>query len=239
MRVLSIVHQDDAGSGVFGDAAQERGLAVEEWRPDSGGAGPSLPLGEYGAALVFGGSMNVHEGDEHPWLAREKEVLESLLGEHYVPMFGVCLGAQLIAEVAGGRVARARRPEIGWYPVRLLPEAAGDPLAAGLASEFPTFQWHSYAFEPPPGSVVLAESDVCPQAFRLGERVWGIQFHAEVTEAIAGSWIANYGTDGDAVRIGFDPVSAGDETARRIAAWNRLGADLCERFLDVAGRVAV
>jgi GMP synthase-like glutamine amidotransferase len=238
MRLLSIVHQDDAGSGVFGETARERGFEVDEWRPDTGAEEPPSPLGEYDAALVFGGAMNVHEEHEHPWLAADKRVLGELLREHETPLLGVCLGAQLIADVAGGRVSRAEEPEIGWHPVRLAPAAASDPVAGALPSEFEALQWHSYSFEPPPGAVVLAESDICAQAFRLGERVWAVQFHAEVTDEILGHWIENYREDEDAVRIGFDPEAAAAEAARRLHDWNRLGAGLCGRFLDVAERAA-
>ena len=70
---------------------------------------------------------------------------------------------------------------------------------------------------PPEGAAILARSPVCPQAYRVGESAWGIQFHAEVTAADAADWIADYRTDEDAVRIGVDPEALG----RRDAAEDR------------------
>ena len=103
------------------------------------------------------------------------------------PLLGVCLGTQLLAEAAGGSAGRASEPEIGWRQVELTPEGAADPLLAPLAPAFEAFQWHSYEAAPPPDAVTLARSPVCPQAYRIGEQAWGIQFHAEVSAADAES----------------------------------------------------
>jgi GMP synthase (glutamine-hydrolysing) len=105
------------------------------------------------------------------------------------------------------------------------------PLAPG----FTGFQWHSYEAVPPDGAAILARSPVCPQAFRIGERAWGIQFHAEVTAADVDGWINDYRSDGDAVRIGLEPEALRKETEEKIAGWNRLGRELCGRFLDAVG----
>ena len=231
MRVLAVVHQDDAGPGVFADAARERG-ELEVWRPDEE-LGPRLVEVDPDAVMVFGGAMDAHEEDRHPWLWREKRWLAGLI-DREVPILGVCLGAQLLAEAAGGQVRRASEPEIGWLDVRLAPAAAGDPLLGGLPQRFTSFQWHSFEAVPPPGATVLAHSEHCLQAYRLGHRAWGIQFHAEVTSAVLEGWIAGYATDPDAVRIGLDPEALRKESAAAIGSWNELGRSLCERFLDVA-----
>src|SRR5687767_3841010 len=119
MRVLTIIHQRDAGPGVFEAAAEERGAQLERWHPAEG---EPLPEGLPDAAIVLGGAVNVH--DPEPWFAPEKALLRELFGRR-VPMLGVCLGAQLVAEAAGGSVRRAREPEIGWHPVTV--EAGDDP----------------------------------------------------------------------------------------------------------------
>ncbi len=80
-----------------------------------------------------------------------------------------------------------------------------------------------------------ARAEVCPQAYRIGERAWGIQFHAEVTAADAEKWIDDWREDEDAVRIGLDPDALRSETREKIAGWNRFGRDLCGRFLDAVG----
>ncbi len=105
MRVLAVVHQDDAGPGVFADAALERG-SLEVWRPDEE-LGPRLVEVDPDAVMIFGGAMHAHEEAEHPWLRREKWWIAGLL-ERRVPLLGVCLGSQLLAEAAGGEVRRRR-----------------------------------------------------------------------------------------------------------------------------------
>jgi hypothetical protein len=87
---------------------------------------------------------------------------------------------------------------------------------------------------PPAGAVILARSPVCSQAYRIGDRAWGIQFHAEVTAADAEKWIGEWREDEDAVRIGLDPEALLAETREKIAGWNRFGRKLCGRFLDAA-----
>ena len=106
-----------------------------------------------------------------------------------VPTLGVCLGAQLVSEAAGGSPRRAPEPEIGWVEVELTPEGRADPLLGALPERFEAFEWHSYEAGPPEGAVTLATSPVCIQAYRLtGARAWGIQFHAEVTRPDVDAW---------------------------------------------------
>jgi GMP synthase (glutamine-hydrolysing) len=231
MRVLSIIHGRNARSGVFAEAIRAAGHELEE---------RSFALGEppgdvraYDALVVLGGSMNVHETRDHPWIAPERRLIEDALAAE-IPTLGVCLGSQLLASVAGARVYRVDEPEIGWFDVETTPEATGDPLLGGFPDRFRAYQWHSYASELPDGAVELARSPVCLQAYRLGESAWGTQFHAEVTEEICDSWIAAFHTDPDAVAQGFDPPAAREEVAREIGRWNELGRSLADALLAVA-----
>jgi GMP synthase (glutamine-hydrolysing) len=228
MRVLAIVHQRDAGPGVFADSVRARGAALDTWVP-SAGRPPEEPEG-YDAVMVFGGAMHADHEDRHPWLRDVKAHLRGLLA-HDVPVLGVCLGAQLLAEAAGAPARRARDPEIGWHEVEVTQEGAADPLLAPLAPRFIAFQWHSYEFPLPPGATPLARSGVCLQAYRAGSAI-GIQFHAEVSAADAAGWIDDYHSDEDAVRIGLDPEALRRETNAAIGTWNELGRALCDRFLD-------
>jgi GMP synthase (glutamine-hydrolysing) len=214
---------------VFGESAVELGHELVEWLPSEA---PPPALDGVGAAIVFGGAMNVDEEDAHPWLRDEKAFLRRLLAEG-PPVLGVCLGAQLVAEAAGAEPRRASEPEIGWLEVELRPEARDDALLGPLPQRVDGFQWHSYEAPLPPGAVPLAASPVCLQAYRLdGGRGWGLQFHAEVTRESVELWLADYREDPDAVRIGLDPEALRAETARKIEAWNQLGRGLCARFLE-------
>ena len=154
-----------------------------------------------------------------------------------MPLLGVCLGSQLLARAAGGEVARAREPEIGWHPVELTDAGADDPLLGPLAPRFEAFQWHSYECRPPAAAELLATQPGLRQAYRLGDRAWGIQFHAEVSAADAAALDRRLRGDQDAVRIGVDPAALGAQTSERIAAWNELGRGLCERFLARAAQL--
>jgi GMP synthase (glutamine-hydrolysing) len=231
MRALAIVHQPDAGPGVFADELRDRSVELDEWKLSERGSAPPREISDYDAVLTFGGAMHADQEDRHPWLRFEKDFLAAMLDDG-MPILAVCLGTQVLADAAGGRAQRASEPEIGWFEVEVTEEGATDPVIGPLAPSFTGFQWHSYEALPPDGAAILARSPVCPQAYRIGDRAWGIQFHAEVTAADVSHWIDDYQEDEDAVRIGVDPEKLRNETAPRIEEWNRLGRELCGRFLD-------
>jgi GMP synthase-like glutamine amidotransferase len=232
LRTLAISHQRDAGPGVFAEAIIAAGSDLDVWHVAESDEPPADPFG-YDAVLSFGGAMHADQESDHAWIAPEKALLAELL-EAEKPLLGVCLGAQLLAAASGGRVARASQPEIGWHQVELTDEGATDPLLAPLAPEFEAFQWHSYECVPGPDWTLLARSPVCAQSFRVGERAWGIQFHAEVSASDLFHWAADYAADPDAVRIGIDPDELRAASEPRIGAWNQLGRDFCTRFLVAA-----
>src|SRR5215208_6208874 len=228
-RALAIVHQADAGPGVFDEAIRGVGAELDIWSISDDAEPPADPAG-YDAVLSFGGAMHVDHEDEHPWLAPEKALLADLLAGG-IPLFGVCLGAQLLAEAAGTAARRSTVPEIGWFDVELTAAGRDDPVMGPLAPVFTAFGWHSYECPLPPDAVPLAGSETCLQAFRIGERAWGIQFHAEVSTADAEFWIRHYDTDPDAVAAGIDPTALWQESKPLLPAWNQLGRDLATRFI--------
>jgi GMP synthase (glutamine-hydrolysing) len=223
MRLLAIVHESDAGPGVFAEAIADAGADLSHWAPPTESAPPNV-VDDYAAVIALGGSMDPDQTREHPWLEGEKRLLGRLL-DAGVPLLGVCLGAELLAEAAGGSVERSRTPEIGWYEVRPSSGAAGDPLIGPLSGPVSALEWHSYEFSLPPGATELARSDSCLQAFALGRAAWGIQFHAEVTGPDLDAWIEGHDGDREAFRA---------QSRAEIAGWNELGRALCRRFLEVA-----
>lgn len=139
--------------------------------------------------LVMGGPMNVDETDKYAFLAPERRLLAELIAEDR-PLMGICLGSQLIARSAGARVYPKRPKEIGLFNVTPTPAAASDPLFSLLAGPTEVFQWHGDTFDLPPGATLLASSERFPhQAFRLGRRVYAIQFHIECNLTIARKWV--------------------------------------------------
>jgi GMP synthase (glutamine-hydrolysing) len=228
MRVLSITHQANAGAGAFGETP---GAELVGWTPLSG---EPPPLDEIDAVMVFGGEMHVDQEHLHPWLRGEKELIRALL-ERDMPLLGVCLGSQLLAEAAGARPQRAAAPEIGWRRIEVTEEGRADPVIGPIAPSFEVFEWHSYEAPLPPDGVALARNEACLQAFRVnGRSAWGVQFHAEVTAADLGSWLDGWHEDADAVGTGLNPDAVRSDSERLIGAQNELGRGLAERFLAQA-----
>jgi GMP synthase-like glutamine amidotransferase len=192
VRVLSVVHELDAGAGVFGD--------FDTWVPSSG----PPPEDGFDALMIFGGSMHVDQNDGHPWLTAEKRFIREQL-ERGTPILGVCLGSQLLAEAAGAAPFRMPEPEIGWYDVEITEAGAADPVLGPLAPSVELFEWHHYAAPLPPGAVELARTPTSVQAFRIeGRPAWGLQFHAEVTHENLMSWLDGW-EDAEARFTALDP----------------------------------
>ncbi len=229
-RILAITHPGGGTSGVFLDGARAAGRELEEWMPAMSPQ-PPRPPADYGGLLILGGDQNVCEQDRFPYLTAELELTRDWLAGGR-PALGVCLGAQLIAEAAGGAVFKATERELGWLDVERLPAAATDPVLGFGDEHLTALQWHSYAVEPPPGATLLARSPVCAQAYRLGD-AWGVQYHPEVTRAILEEWITD-------LHGGLDTVTAArDEAALRaglqdgsLERWNAYGRELFRRFAE-------
>jgi GMP synthase-like glutamine amidotransferase len=121
--------------------------------------------------------------DEHifPWMVAEKRLIGAAISQGKV-VLGICLGAQLTASVLGTPVYKNRHPEIGWFPVRLTPDARDSAIFGFLPEALHVFHWHGETFDLPVGATRIAESEAClNQAFNYGARVIGLQFHPEST----------------------------------------------------------
>jgi len=190
MRLLVVEHEADAGLGLLGERFEELGVETAVVGPDAGRPVPAS-LDGYDGLIVLGGTMGPTDDEEAPWLPATRRLLVDAI-ERSVPALGVCLGAQLLATAAGGHVRRIPgAPEVGLYAVRLADAAADDPLLGGFEAELPVVQWHWLeADRLPEGSEVLASSPACRnQAFRIGDRAWGVQFHPEALGDTAQLWV--------------------------------------------------
>lgn len=148
-----------------------------------------VDVSRYDGLIVLGGPMGVYESDQHPHLRREIALVKHAI-EQDKPVLGICLGAQIIAHALGARVAPLPTKEIGWYDVELTSDGRRDPMLSELGEGEPIFQWHGDGFALPEGAVRLAASSACPeQAFRYGERVYGLQFHLEVDASMVDRWL--------------------------------------------------
>jgi GMP synthase-like glutamine amidotransferase len=150
-------------------------------------AGTSLHTGEtlppnpdgYDWLIVMGGPMNVYQYRDHPWLLPEGKLIRETISAGK-RVLGICLGAQLIADVLGAKVFQNPYREIGWFTVHAVPAGAASPFA--LPPETLVMNWHGDTFSLPSGSTWLAESEGCAhQAFAIGRRILGLQFHLETS----------------------------------------------------------
>jgi GMP synthase (glutamine-hydrolysing) len=232
MKVLAILHGSNVPAGVFGEEAEQRGHQVDAWSL-AWGMPPPAPIDDYGAVMIFGGAMHADQDERHPWLREENLFLQRLLHLH-VPLLGICLGAQLLAKAAHAEIKAMPEPEVGWVDVELTAEGADDPLFAGLPGRFPALSWHYYELTAPAGAQVLAHSDRCAQAFRLGDSVWAVQFHPEVTRPILEEWFA-----AEPDEVPGSPEEFLAEFDSHASGWDAFGRRLCGNFIEAAERVAV
>jgi len=145
--------------------------------------------------VVMGGPMNVYEYRLHPWLREEKKFLAAALEAKKI-VLGVCLGAQLLAEVLGAKVYQNPEKEIGWLPISLRSGSGTELFFSGVPRELTVFHWHGDTFDLPAGANWLASSVGCiHQAFAYGERVVGLQFHIETTPMSVAALIENCGNE--------------------------------------------
>ncbi len=187
--VLVLRHGPDVPAGYLGDALDAAGVPVATAALDSGAEVPDHV--DWSGVVSLGGEMGAYDEGRYPFLAAEKSFLRKA-ADAGVPVLGICLGCQLLADALGGRAFRAPVIELGYFPVRLTAAGETDPVVSCLTG--PTLVWHQDTWELPPGAELLAESDRYPQAFRLGEVV-GIQPHPEASPDITRRWAATEGLD--------------------------------------------
>ena len=186
MRIHWLQHADFEDLGCIGPWLEAEGHVVSGTRLYAGETPPAVSA--FDALIVMGGPMNIYEYDRHPWLRGEKALIRGAV-DAGKRVLGICLGAQLLADVLGGPVTRNAESEIGWFPLQLSEAGRRSPFFAGLPPRFTGFHWHGDTYALPPGAECLARSEGCAQqAFSLGEHVLGLQFHLEVARANAEEW---------------------------------------------------
>ncbi len=230
MELLVIDHHPTTGPCRFTEVLDGR-ADLASWRSiDVPGGGP-LPtdLDDVGGIVVMGGPQSVTE--DHPWIAGELDLLRRAVDAD-VPVFGVCLGAQLLATATGGEVTTRPLPEIGFVPQRRLEEGASDELTAGWPDGAATVLWHGdQVTRLPDGAVALLEGDEGVTAWRIGS-AFATQSHPEVDAAQLARWVELEDLDGQLRASGIDPDVFIAEAARREPFLLAVGLSLFGRFVD-------
>ena len=151
--------------------------------------------------IVMGGPMNIYDDAKFPWLAAEKRFLKEAI-DHRKIVLGICLGAQLLADVLGAKIYANRHKEIGWFNIRKVKTDQNTGIAALFPDTFEAFHWHGDTFDIPDGAEHFLQSAGCKnQGFTLGERVLGLQFHLEIAKSGAESLIIQCGNEIDKGRF--------------------------------------
>jgi GMP synthase (glutamine-hydrolysing) len=197
--LLVVENEPDAGPAMFQPWLDSSGVGVDICRPYAGDDIPAFV--EHDGLLVLGGEMGANDDHKAPWLGKLKTTLE-LTTDRGLPVLGVCLGAQLLAAACGGSVeASPSGGELGLGRVDINGAGRRDRLLGGIPSPAEAVQWHRDDITRlPTGAVSLASSPLCPvQAYRIGLRAWGVQFHPEANGELVQAW-ADAENDAPSVR---------------------------------------
>lgn len=235
-RLLVFQHVAHEILGTLDPLLRDRGFRIRyvnfDRHPD---AEPSTE--GYDGLVVLGGPMSADDTERYPHLAVEAAAIRKAVDQG-IPVLGICLGAQLLALALDASVRRNPRREIGWYPVTPTDAGNADPLLSHFGGSQPVFHWHGDTFSVPEGALHLASSEHCTnQAFRFGDRVWGLQFHLEVDEPMIDRWLEipvmrdELEQDAD----NADAASIRESTTALIAPMQELGDRVFSEFLSCFG----
>lgn len=189
-KVLVFQHVAHKILGTLNPSLKEHGLRMRyinfERTPD---IHPSVE--KYNGLIILGGHMGVYEADKYTHIKVEMKLIEEALKKN-IPILGICLGSQLLAHVLGASVRKHEEKEIGWHDIHLTDEGRKDALFSEFKKTEKLFQLHGDTFDVPRTAVHLAKSEQChSQAFRYGDKVYGLQFHLEVDGPMIQRWLDN------------------------------------------------
>ena len=184
--ILSIQNIEFETLGSLEELIQSDGYVIENIEAQT----EPMPqnTGDYTAIIILGGPMSVY--DNLGYIVKEQELIRDAI-KNKVPVLGICLGSQLIAQATGGNVYKGSKKEIGWYNVTLNHNGQNDLFKDIKSKTMRVFQWHGDTYDLPSTATIMASSELYPQAFRIGTAV-GIQFHLEVNYEMIKRWTHEY-----------------------------------------------
>lgn len=226
MRIACLKHHPAEGPAAIADWAESRGILLEVFEAYQGNFPES---GDYDALVAMGGPMSVNDVARDPYVATSLDTIRQFLEDDRA-ILGICLGAQMLAVAAGGRVVEGPDKEIGWYPISRRTTDANEDCLTGLPQEMVVFHWHGESIELPRGASLLACSEVCPvQAFHLGPKQVGLQFHLEVDSTAMERMIAAFA---DEVAAGGPGVESRVDMELGLQRWGAGCREALEKVLD-------
>jgi GMP synthase (glutamine-hydrolysing) len=182
----------------------------------------------YDAIVILGGPMAVY--DNLQYLQREQDLIKDAI-KNDTPVLGICLGSQLIAQAAGGKVYKGKKKEIGMGSVTITPASSNDIFRGVTDKTIRVFQWHGDTYDLPSSAKMLAYTDLYPQAFRIGSAV-GIQFHLEVDRQMIERWIQEYSSEISMEKIKPESILPTQEDVEELAK-------RCRQFYNNFTRVLI
>jgi len=227
-RALVITHTVTESPGTLADWLPAAGLELDVVEPWNGMALPDRVDAD--ALIVMGGPQQAYDDGSAAWLRQTKALLRTAVADG-LPVLGICLGAQLLAEATGGRVAPgADGPELGARLVSKRDAAVDDPLFSDIPLSPVVVQWHwDVVTELPPGALLLAASPRYPhQAFRVGEKAYGLQFHIETPPEMVRGWAAADAAGVEAA--GLDPEALAERAVGVLPEIEEVWRPFVERF---------
>jgi GMP synthase (glutamine-hydrolysing) len=233
-RILFVRCDASETFGVAPTSVATGGGTSEVWNALDG-ADPRPSLDGIGGVVVFGSTFNVEHAEEQPFIQETADLIRETV-ERRIPFLGVCFGGQLLAWALDAHVGEGPIREIGFEPIHPTTPAADDRLFSHFTDGDLAFQWHGDAFELPAGATLLATGDrVRNQAFRVGDRAWGTQFHLEVNRAELDFWLNEFARQGDLrADWGKSEETVRREADRYIVEHEARGREVFERFSRIA-----
>ena len=199
-KILSIQNIEFETLGSLEELIQSDGYEIENIEAQT----EPMPqnIGDYTAIIILGGPMAVY--DNLGYIVKEQELIRDAI-KNKVPVLGICLGSQLIAQAAGGNVYKGSKKEIGWYNVTLNHNGQNDLFKDIKSKTMRVFQWHGDTYDLPSTANIMAFSKLYPQAFKIGSAI-GMQFHLEVNRNMIERWALEYGQEINKEQISSEDI---------------------------------